>query len=614
MATRISLIRSVRQKEEREQIGNLVSPFARALTDIEKSCLLRLSEAARAADQIQIALNSIVRAQRLERTQSFNVSQEFACVLWLQREQKLAVQYLKEIVTHQTISEDQVSPTKKALLLARLVISFRFLENRTNPPLSQGAWTSEACLEKPTDILTHFFDPATALVNIPDSTLALDPTCAAVYHQCAIFAERQYQAILKSPDVIRWKVWVDRKLQEIKRRQDQISRTSTASREYGELTQDQKKAQALLDEDQASYQRHNSTLDSFLKQAIDMYSRCLETSDDFDDDGAIRLCSLWFANFEAIALQDKVRAALNRVPSRKFVFLAHQLSARLSKSQAPHSPKHQENLQSLMVRMCEEHPFHSLYQVYCLRPERSPSSSSSSMVVRRQSSRLGSSVSQSEREAAACDIFDRLRGDTLTGERVRNVERICDASLQWAQYPIKDRHPYTGKKSHAVPGDLLIHKVQKLPVPVVTVHTPLDPTLRYDNCIWIERYDANFETAGGNNLPKISICYGSDGGKHKQLVSVSTSSFSPYQHHVQFKGEGGDDLRQDAVMEQVFDLVNVVLRRDRETRRRNLTVRGYKVIPLSAQAGVLEFVGNTYPLNAWLSVSHPRSVPFSSRL
>lgn len=59
-------------------------------------------------------------------------------------------------------------------------------------------------------------------------------------------------------------------------------------------------------------------------------------------------------------------------------------------------------------------------------------------------------------------------------------------------------------------------------------------------------------------------------------------------------------------MEQVFDLVNAVLRRDRETERRNLSIRGYRVIPLATQAGVLEFVGNTLPLSHWISRAHVR--------
>ncbi len=61
-------------------------------------------------------------------------------------------------------------------------------------------------------------------------------------------------------------------------------------------------------------------------------------------------------------------------------------------------------------------------------------------------------------------------------------------------------------------------------------------------------------------------------------------------------------------MEQVFDLVNTVLRRDRETERRNLSIRDYKVIPLAPQAGVLEFVGNTLPVSQWVSRAHSRSV------
>jgi len=64
-------------------------------------------------------------------------------------------------------------------------------------------------------------------------------------------------------------------------------------------------------------------------------------------------------------------------------------------------------------------------------------------------------------------------------------------------------------------------------------------------------------------------------------------------------------------MEQVFELVNDVLSRDRETRRRLLGVRDYKVIPLGSQAGLLEFVGNTCPLTKWLVPAHARLGPIS---
>ena len=94
MATRISLVRSVRQKEQRDQIGDLTTPFCDSLLDMEKSCLLCLSERARDVNQPQIALNSVVRAQNLERSPSSRVSQEFANVLWHMKEPKLAIKSL----------------------------------------------------------------------------------------------------------------------------------------------------------------------------------------------------------------------------------------------------------------------------------------------------------------------------------------------------------------------------------------------------------------------------------------------------------------------------------------------------------------------------------------
>jgi len=123
MATRISLLRSVRQKEQRQQIGDMVSPLVSTLIEMEKQCLIRISEAARESQNIQVALNSVVRAQKLEQNPSSTVSQEFASVLWLQKEHKLAVQFMKDLIEryYRDVKKDTAGTTKKALLLSRLV-------------------------------------------------------------------------------------------------------------------------------------------------------------------------------------------------------------------------------------------------------------------------------------------------------------------------------------------------------------------------------------------------------------------------------------------------------------------------------------------------------------
>ena len=72
---------------------------------------------------------------------------------------------------------------------------------------------------------------------------------------------------------------------------------------------------------------------------------------------------------------------------------------------------------------------------------------------------------------------------------------------------------------------------------------------------------------------------------------------------------GNDDLRQDAIMEQVFEQVSELLKINRSTRQRNLSIRTYKVLPLTQSAGVIEFVANTMPLSDYIMPAHKRYYP-----
>ena len=137
-----------------------------------------------------------------------------------------------------------------------------------------------------------------------------------------MFSDRQYHAILQSPDAIRWKVYVQRKTQEIERREQELRRTQSSVLQDS-LRSDQTRAKKILDEDSVHFETHNRARETFLKQAIDMYSRCLESSDDFDNEAVIRLCSLWFANFDdGMKVHEEIGLALDRIPSRKMLFLA----------------------------------------------------------------------------------------------------------------------------------------------------------------------------------------------------------------------------------------------------------------------------------------------------
>ena len=349
-------------------------------------------------------------------------------------------------------------------------------------------------------------------------------TQSSVYHEYATFSERQYHAIAKSPDVLRLKVYIERKTAEIRSREDHLSQLRLQGKTpvFVELQGYKNKAEKLLATDKALYTEYLKSRNTFLQRAIEMYSRTLAGSDKYDDDAAIRLCSLWFANFDSTDddLPSKIGTALALVPSHKFVFLAHQLSARLSEAEiATDRSSNQANLQRIVLRMCKDHPFHALFPVYCLQGDTVIISNNRPT---RQS--LGSQGSQTIRVGAAASMLARLGSDASCAPRIAAVQDVCFASLQWAKYGIKNQAEKNARpKPAAIPKNLRISQLANVQVPVITKHTPLDPTGRYENCVWIARYDPIYATAGGINLPKICYCIGSDGQKYKQLVSIGVS-------------------------------------------------------------------------------------------
>ncbi len=118
LATRISLLRSAREREDRLQIGDMATPIAERLKGYETSCLLQLSQAARAVGNSQIAINSVVKAQKLNGKEDFDVACEFANVLWLTKEPQMANEFLKELLAVSYQVPRKSTSTSHAALLA----------------------------------------------------------------------------------------------------------------------------------------------------------------------------------------------------------------------------------------------------------------------------------------------------------------------------------------------------------------------------------------------------------------------------------------------------------------------------------------------------------------
>lgn len=99
----------------------------------------------------------------------------------------------------------------------------------------------------------------------------------------------------------------------------------------------------------------------------------------------------------------------------------------------------------------------------------------------------------------------------------------------------------------------------------------------------VHKWDETVRFVGGVNAPKKVSCLCSDGKFYPQLV------------------KGRDDMRQDAVMQQIFTIMNNMLKNNKTTVKEKLKVKTYKVVPLSQRSGVLEWCANTMPLADYLA-------------
>ncbi|TRY56699.1 hypothetical protein DNTS_012969 [Danionella cerebrum] len=67
-----------------------------------------------------------------------------------------------------------------------------------------------------------------------------------------------------------------------------------------------------------------------------------------------------------------------------------------------------------------------------------------------------------------------------------------------------------------------------------------------------------------------------------------------------FLVKGGEDLRQDQRIEQLFGVMNIILSQDAACSQRSLSLRTYQVIPITSRIGLIEWMENTSTLKDFL--------------
>jgi ataxia telangiectasia mutated family protein len=224
------------------------------------------------------------------------------------------------------------------------------------------------------------------------------------------------------------------------------------------------------------------------------------------------------------------------------------------------------------------HPHHCLYQIFCLKHGNRISRSvrSADNVVEQDP----------QRTKAAEQLLRKLRG--VSDEHARLLDqmgRLLDGYLELSEDAPSDA-VWQSKQATISAKMRRLKNLDLLPVPTVDLVPRTDARYDVSGC-YVRDFEVKITTPGGINRPMKLICRGSDGHNYIQLLKAMNA-------------KGGDDLRQDAVMEQVFGVANTLLQNNRETRERSLRVRTYKVVPMTPSVGVIEWCDNTMPVGHYL--------------
>lgn len=395
-------------------------------------------------------------------------------------------------------------------------------------------------------------------------------------HDYAAFADQHQMALSISPELER--------LQHLRERRDidPMSSTPSASAKRSakssarpEMTDQLHKE---LREDEEAIDALMLERSTFAKIALKMYARALALSD-VHDDSTTRMCSLWLELDQDDAVNTSFATSLARVPSSKFIFLSPQLAARLDKPR--HPTPFNTALNSLVFRISVEHPYHILYQVITLA-EGLPSSNKS---------KKSADTGAEGRGGAAASILATISSDTsyeLALKACKNMRILATAATSWCLSRSREEENIALGRNMNVPADCPLHRANDLGIPVATSPPAVDPLCKYENIPTLLRYRSAYCVLGGIHRPKKMQVLDSTGKTFREL----------------FKGE--DELRQDAVMEQVFEMSNKLLRRDRQSKARNLKFRTYVVIPLAKKTGIMEFVGDSKAIGDYLKPAHAR--------
>lgn len=463
-----------------------------------------------------------------------------------------------------------------------------------------GEWMSSRRSTSGGDIISEYLSPAVELATTISQAISAHSSLAKFY-------VKLFAVVKERVSSVEWaqgrQVIADRRAEYEECREI-----------YRQRTRERKNNSAAVTESYKQLARHVSTLDrelamdmrereaveksvsKYLCEALVHFGHVVTKSWNMDEEQIFDIIHLWLENLSCEEVHPVMGDIIRRAPSAKFVPLVYQLVSRLQRvSNDITAPERdfQGQLADLIRKLCREHPFHSMPLLYSIIND------------------IKGAKHTTTRQMAVMDVVQQLKKDysaSLQHEKLAEVmNTLLKAYINLANCNV-DKYTKGGRHrnirftelqgrsedfSACMDKYLNVSDFAKSSLPcVLTRHLKIQMDTDYSDAPRVIGFKNTFSIPeSGISHPKIIDCLGSDGVAYRQLV------------------KGGDDTRQDAVISQVFEHVNRMFQQNHETRKRQLNIRTYKVIPTTEQSGVIEWVQDTVPFGGYLCDSKDGSSP-----
>ncbi|GMH31457.1 hypothetical protein Nepgr_033300 [Nepenthes gracilis] len=436
-----------------------------------------------------------------------------------------------------------------------------------------GKWLAESRSSNSRTILDKYLKPAVSLAGDPKivNWKSIARQCQNHFH-LAHYADALFRSHEERLNSSEWQAAMRLRKHKTMELEALIKRLRSLAKakktDYSIKIQELQK-QLAIDKEEA--EKFQDDRDNFLNLALDGYKRCLVIGDKYDVRVVFRLISLWFSLSSRQNVINAMLSTIEEVQSYKFIPLVYQIASRLGSTkdvQGPHS--FQFAVVSLVKKLAIDHPYHTIFQLLAL--------ANGDRIKDKQRSR-NSFVVDPDKKLSAEKLLDEL--SLYHGAIIKQMKQMVEVYIKLAE--LETKREDTNRKM-GLPREIRSLRQLEL-VPVVTATVPVDRSCQYQEGSFphFKGLADSVVVMNGINAPKVVECYGSDGKTYRQLAK-----------------SGNDDLRQDAVMEQFFGLVNTFLQNHQDTWKRKLGVRTYKVVPFTPSAGVIEWVDGTLPLGEYL--------------